>query len=112
MSIQQPYMTVGSTSTRANTKTVVLAIAGAIPPETYRVPSGDGTSVEVSQFPVTEGAVVAHRQEGSSDVQLYVTVLVNNVPIWKPVIMIAEIVDPYTGKPFDPLARFYDPLAS
>ena len=63
-------------------------------------------------IPTTEGELYVQRQSGSYYATLLVSVDINGTLQWKAVRSTANVIDANTGKTWDPLAPFYDPLAS
>jgi hypothetical protein len=63
-------------------------------------------------IPTAEGELYVQRESGSQYATLLVSVDVNGTLQWKAVRSTANTIDTGTGKAWDPLASFYDPLAS
>jgi hypothetical protein len=63
-------------------------------------------------IPTAEGELYVQRESGSQYATLFVSVDINGVLQWKAVRSTANAIDTNTGKTWDPLASFYDPLAS
>ena len=62
-------------------------------------------------IPAAEGELYVQRESGSQYATLLVSVDINGALQWKAVRSTANAIDTSTGKTWDPLASFYDPLA-
>ena len=116
MTINPPTVAVGPTITRADTRAVAIKIVNAVPPLPHKyielAPSGLVYYLrEIPQPADIEGRIVAYRDGLDEFVQLYVVVNTGSLLEWRPVIG-ADLINSFTGKPYDPLAAYYDPLAS
>ena len=111
MSINSPAIAAGSSVTRSDTRAVASQVASEIPPASYLFIDTDGLPTQVTQPADIEGKIAIYRSGTDQFVQMYVVVDTGQGLEWKPVVN-AAITNSYTGKAYDPLARFYDPLAS
>ena len=114
MTIEKGYLTVGPTVTRGDAKAFAAAIVPASPPSSYvrPIPNSGGQAEIIEQPAEREGQIVFFRDQGSSLLQAYVVVSVDTVLVWKPVVSSIGTINSNTGQPYDPLAGFYNPLAS
>lgn len=66
-----------------------------------------------AQLPEVEGQIVVFQQNQGDEAGIaYVAVTIDNNPQWRPVIHTLDLRDSRTTNTWDPLAGFYDPLAS
>ncbi len=106
MSISQPIIASPSLSRRA-VKTVVIPVSSIAPPSS-RPTAVNGSLEFISQAPVREGQLLAHKASGENQfVDLYVVVLVKGSLKWVPVLPTVIPIDPRSGKAKDPLYDFY-----
>ena len=112
MAINKPIIDAGQTYTRSRVKTVVGKITSAIPPATRFYVDEDGRVAFQSQDPEREGQILFYRDGSSLAVQMYVVVSIGGTLTWKYVLPTAQMQNAANGKPWDPLAGFYDPLVS
>ena len=90
-----------------------------IPNQWYRGPNeafmySENGEAKVRQYviPSTEGELYVQRELGTQFATLLVSINIGGVLEWKPARSTANIIDSSTGRLWDPLAPFYNPLAS
>ena len=111
MSINPPLISAGPSVTRAQTKAVAVQLATAVPPGSYFYMDPNGLPTAIEQPADIEGRIAVYRSGTDQFVQMYVVVDTGTGLEWKPVLN-TTVENSYTGKAYDPLARYYDPLAS
>lgn len=112
MSISKPIIAAGPTVKRDKTKDTKLIISSALPGTQRKYIDENGQLAFDDQLPQREGQLFAYRDGSAPGASLYVAVDMNGTLEWKLVVPGLNIVNSSTGKPWDPLAGFYDPLAS
>ena len=111
MTIQPSIIAAGPTVARADTKAFAGHVAPVPPPAFYESVDENGDYVLVNQPADFEGRIVFHRAGDTRSLQAYVAVQAERGLQWKPV-RLGATVNSFTGEPYDPLAGFYNPLAS
>lgn len=112
MAINKPIIDAGPTYTRSRVKTVVGRITSAVPPAARIYVGENGVITSQAQDPEREGQILFYRDGSSLAVQMYVVVDISGRLTWKYVLPTAQMQNAANGKPWDPLAGFYDPLVS
>lgn len=112
MPISKPIIAAGPTVKRDRLKDTKLLISSALPGTTRIYIDSSGQLSVDDQLPKREGQLFAYRNGSDPGVSLYVAVDMNGTLEWKRVIPGLNIVNSNTGQSWDPLARFYNPLAS
>lgn len=112
MSISKPIIAAGPTAKRDKAKDTKLFLSSALPGTERRYIDKNGQYVFDGQYPQREGQLFAYRDGSAPGASLYVAVDMNGTLEWKRVVPGLNIINSSTGKPWDPLAGFYDPLAS
>ena len=69
-------------------------------------------SVRHSLDPVAEGELYVQRESGTQYATLFIAIDIGGALEWKVAGSTVGVIDSNTGKPWDPLAPFYNPLAS
>lgn len=111
MAIESAIIVAGPTVSRAEVRVHCLRMFDAVPNALTPVREWNRTLGQWKAIVLPRDEVsgmIAVQPSGSDIAYLYVAV--NQV--WKSVHISQEVIDPGTGKPWDPLAQFYSPLAS
>lgn len=112
MPISKPIIAAGPTIKRGKAKDTKLILSSSLPGTQRRYTDENGLLVLDDQLPQREGQLFAYRDGSAPGASLYVAVDINGTLEWKRVVPGLNVVNSSTGKPWDPLAGFYDPLAS
>lgn len=111
MAIESAIIAAGPTITRAESRVNCLRLFDGVPNPKAIVREWNRDLNQWKAYTMTVDEIlgmIAVQPSGSELAYLYVAV--NRV--WKKVSISSETVDPGTGKPWDPLAQLYSPLAS
>ena len=114
MAINNGRLVVGPTLKRDQEKLFFVSYITNTLPGTYRRYVGeDGNATLDPQLPEVEGQIVVF-QEGQGDqaAVAYIAVTIDSTLEWRPVVHTLDLGDTRTTETWDPLAGFYDPLAS
>lgn len=98
------------TTTKADTKTVAIAISFAVPPNP-EVKNVNGLATLVEHQPEREGQMLVYRNGSESSATMYIVVEIDSVLTWKEVQNWGLVIDPRTGLKKDPNLEFYSTLA-
>ena len=113
MAINKPIIDAGPTYSREDVETVVCKITNTDPVNNAaRIIVLDGKLQALSQIPLNEGQLLIYQNGTELTVTMYVAISISGALHWKQVVSVGEIVNNHTGQKWDPLARFYNPLAS
>ena len=114
MAIDKGRLVAGPTKRRDQEKQFYVSyITNAEPGHARTFVDENGTLTSDLQFPEVEGQIAVWQRTGSDDVgQAYVVVRVDSVLKWVRVLHTLDLQDARTAEPWDPLAGFYNPLAS
>lgn len=111
MAIEPAIIAAGPTITRAEANIHCLRLFDDVPTPraVVREWKRDLGQWKAYSMPTDEVlGMIAVQPPGSELAYLYIAV----DKTWKPVSISSEVIDPGTGKPWDPLASLYTPLAS
>lgn len=111
MAIEPARIVAGPTIAREKSPVHCLRLFDDVPDKLKVVREWNRDLSQWKAYTVTTDEIlgmIAVQPAGSELVYLYVAV--NST--WKLVSISSETIDPGTGKPWDPLAQFYTPLAS
>jgi hypothetical protein len=112
MPISKPIIAAGPTVKRGKAKGTKLLISSALPGTQRRYIDENGQLTLDDQLPQREGQLFAYRNGSDPGASLYVAVDMNGTLEWKRVVPGLNMINSSTGNAWDPLAGFYDPLAS
>lgn len=114
MAIENGRLVVGPTLKRDQEKLFFVSYITYTEPGAIRLyKDEDGIIRADPQLPEVEGQIVVFQEaQGSGLGKAYVAVTINNILYWRPVIRTLDLRDSRTTNSWDPLAGFYDPLAS
>jgi len=114
MAIDKGRLVVGPTKRRDQEKQYYISyITNTEPGYARAVVDESGTLISDPQLPEVEGQIaVWQKASGDEAAQAYVVVRINNVLTWVRVLHALDLQDTRTSEAWDPLAGFYNPLAS
>lgn len=111
MGIESPRIVAGPTVSRENVYINCVPLYNAVPLNLAVVKKWNTSTLAWESVALEEAEItglIAVVTPNSLIAELYIGI--NNS--WIPVAINSEVIDPGTGKIWDPLARFYTPLAS
>jgi hypothetical protein len=114
MAIENGRLVVGPTLKRDQEKLFFVSYTTNTEPGVVRYYTDEDGNISFdAQLPEVEGQIVVFQEAQGDEVgTAYVAVTIDNVLYWKPVIRTLDLRDSRTTNSWDPLAGFYDPLAS
>ena len=114
MAIEKGRLVVGPTKKRDEERQFYISyLTNSEPGTDRRYVNEEGNVVLDPQLPEVEGQIVVFQKaHGDQYAQAYVAVSIQGTLQWVRVLRTIEIINKSTGKAWDPLDKFYNPLAS